>query len=257
MTPLDTAHAAMAADPDNAVPRMRFYDRLVDAELILLLERPAEDDKIVPTQFPLEDGPIVLAFDTEERLATFAGPAPYAVLSGRALAAMLTRQGIGIGLNLDVAPSSFIIPAAAVDWLAETLMQGPTPEEDRPKEVSAPSGLPETLLTALDSKLPAATGLAQFALLAAVTYESGRRGHLLGFIDARPGAEPALAQAVSEALIFSGIEAGELDVSFFTETDPLVPRLTRVSLRFDLPQPEIRSAPDAPGTDPDRPPRLR
>lgn len=257
MTPLDMAHGAMSADPENAVARMRFYDRLADAELILLLERPAEGDTIVPRRFPLEDGPVVLAFDTEERLASFAGPAPYAVISGRALAGQLAGQGIGLGVNLDVAPSSFMIPASALDWLADTLARGPVAEEDRPTEVLAPSGLPETLLTALDSKLPAAAGLADHALLAAVTYASGRRGHLLSFVDPRPGAEAALAQAVSEALVFSGIEAGELDVSFFAPSDPMLTRLARVALRFDLPKPVVRRAPEGPGTDPNRPPVLQ
>ena len=41
----------------------------------------------------------------------------------------------------------------------------------------------------------------------AVTYAPSRPGMLLAFIEAQPGAEGALAQAVSEAVIFSGVEA--------------------------------------------------
>ncbi len=75
MTILDTAFAAMTAAPEDAALRLRFYERLADAELMLLLERPADGDRIAPRTFPLEDGPVVLAFDTEERLAAFAGEA--------------------------------------------------------------------------------------------------------------------------------------------------------------------------------------
>ena len=36
-TPLDLAFAAMQAAPDEDAPRLRFYERLADAELFLLL----------------------------------------------------------------------------------------------------------------------------------------------------------------------------------------------------------------------------
>ena len=71
-----------------------------------------------------------------------------------------------------------------------------------------------------------------------------------------PGAERALAGAVREALVFSGVEAGAIDVTFVEASDPLAAALARHGLRFDLPQPE---APERvpPGSDPDAPPKLR
>ena len=73
-----------------------------------------------------------------------------------------------------------------------------------------------------------------------------------------PQAHEALSQAVREALVFSGVEAGELDVVFLQPDDPAVEVLERVGLRVDLPQPEPAAAsPAAPGSDPDAPPRLR
>ena len=45
-TVLDAAHAAMMASPDNDTVRLRFYERLGDVELFLLLEGEAEDEKI-------------------------------------------------------------------------------------------------------------------------------------------------------------------------------------------------------------------
>jgi hypothetical protein len=80
---------------------------------------------------------------------------------------------------------------------------------------------------------------------------------MLAFVDPAPGAEGALAQLVGDALSFSGLEAASLDVAFFRATDPICARLARVGLRFDLP--EVVAPPEraAPGSDPDKPPRLR
>ncbi len=259
-TPLDEAHAAMDAAPGDDAARLAFHDRLASAELYLLLTRePERGDALDPHLFETSQGTFVLAFDRVERLAGFAeGSAPYAALSGRVLAAMLAGKGIGLALNPGVAPSSYLMAPEAVTWLAETLSDAPDEMEARPEELSPPGNLPDRLLTALDGKLASARGLARMAYLAGVTWETGAKGHLLAFVDATPGAEGALARAVREALVFSGLEAGALDVAFFAAHDPVAGRLARVGLRFDLPKFEAAVAePTAPGTDPDRPPRLR
>ncbi len=199
-TPLDQAHAAMEAAPGDDVARLKFFERLADSEWFLLLTKEPAGEALSPELFDLADGRFVLAFDREARLADFVGqPAPYAALSGRVIAAMLAAEGLGMGVNLEVAPSSILIPADAVRWLHDTL--GNTPEEvDAQMEMfAAPVGLPETLLTALDTKLATAGGLARSAYLVGVTYRGGGRGHLLGFVDAVPEAQSALARAVSEA----------------------------------------------------------
>ena len=205
----------------------------------------------------MDDGSFILAFDREERLTQFVGrAAPYAALSGRLIAGMLAGQGVGVGLNLDVAPSSILIPAAAVDWLHQALCHLPAQIDARPVEISAPGDLPEALLTALDAKLATASGYAGIAYLVSVLYAPARAGHLLAFIDAVPGAEGALSRAVGEALTFSGLDAGEIDVGFFDAADPMTAKLAKVGLRFDLPQP-APALPSAPGMDPDKPPILR
>lgn len=260
LTPLDTAHAAMQRAPEDDGARLRFYERLADSELFLLLSEEPQGEALSPELFELADGRFILAFDREARLADFVGkPAPYAALSGRVIAAMLAREGIGMGINLEVAPSSILIPAEAVSWLDATLGHGPEEVEARMEAFTAPGGLPEILLGALDTKLATARGLARSAYLVGVAYDGGGRGHLLGFVDALPQAEGALARAVSEALTFSGIEAGALDVGFFAASDPVAARLAQVGLRFDLPevQPEDLGARPAPGADPDKPPILR
>jgi hypothetical protein len=257
-TPLDLAHTAMDASPEDELLRLRFFDALAGAELFLLLEAEAEGSAITPRTFPVDGIPYVLAFDTEERLAAFAGEvSPYASLSGRALAAMLGGEGLGLALNPEVAPSTAFLPPDAILWLASTLAGRPSELEARPVSVGPPAGMPEALLSALDTKLAATAGLARHAWLAAVTYQNGRAGHLLAFVDALPGAEPGLAQAMSEALTFSGVEAGEIDVAFFRASHPVMARIAKVGLRFDIPAQEQGLSPAAPGMDPTRPPRLR
>lgn len=260
MTPLDAALAAIADHPEDDAIRLQLYRLLADAELFLLLETEPAGETLTPRVFPLGDGPLVAAFDSEEHLAEFnQGPAPYAALPGRIIAAQLAGQGISLGVNLGVSPASTILPPDAMDWLATILSTGPEQTTARPQSFHPPRALPDTLIAALGEKLSRAGGLADKALLAGVTYSDNRRGHMLAFIAARPGAEDALARAAAEALVFSGIEAGEMDVTFLAATDAAAASLSRVAHSFDLPEPlhPEPAAPAAPGLDPDRPPRLR
>jgi hypothetical protein len=259
MTDLDSAHAAMDAAPEDDAARLRFYERLADSELFMLLEGEPVADQIEPSLFEIEGAQYALVFDREERLADFVGrAAPYAGLPGRALVQMLAGQGIGLAFNVEVAPSAMLIPSEAVDWLVEVLQHAPDETEARVEALSAPVGLPEAVITGLDRKLAIAAGLAKWAYLAAATYEGGLKGHVLAFVDAKDGAEKALANAAGEALTFSGIEAGVMDVMFCKASDPLAAHLAKVGLRFDLPEPAAaQPMPIAPGMDPDKPPRLR
>ena len=258
-TPLDAIRAALTADPDNDALRLRFYDCLADGEMFLLLEREPEGETMEPRIFDLESGPMVLVFDREDRLAAFTGGvSAYAALPGRVIAGLLMGQGIGLGINLGVEASELLLPPEAMDWLAQTLDEGPQMAEARPESFHAPKGLPDALLSALDAKLARAGGLAQGAMLSGVTYQGGRRGHLLAFVGAKASAHEALARAASEALVFSGVEAGEMDVVFLAPEDAVTAAMARVALRFDLPKPKdpAKPAPTAPGMDPNRPPRL-
>lgn len=257
VTLLDAAHAAVSADPDNEALRLRFFERLADGEMVVLLEREAVGGSLEPKVFELEDGPVVLVFDREERLASFTGGiAPYAALPGRVIAGLLKGQGIGLGVNLGVAPSSMLLPAEAMDWLAETLDEAPEELEAVPEAFVAPA-VQEAVVAALDAKLAKAGGLALAAVLAGVVYRGGRRGHVLAFLDAAEGSEAALARAMGEALVFSGVEAGELDVVFLRMGEVAAEAVLRAGLRFDLPAPEAPAARVAPGMDPSRPPKLR
>lgn len=260
-TVLDLAHAAMAAAPDDDAARLRFYHRLADSELLLLLAEDPQGDSISPAIFALEAGRFVMAFDRDDRLAAFCdAPAPYAALPGRVIAAELAGQGLGLGLNLGVAPSGILLPAGALDWLAGTLAQGPVPDQARPVGFGPPEGLAEGLAQALAAALAPFGGIARRAHLATARYEDGRTGHLLAIEAARPGAEAALARAVNEALVFSGEAAGAIDVTFVATGAAALAAMAGAALVLDLPEPESApepAAPAAPGMDPARPPRLR
>lgn len=257
-TDLDIAHAEMEAAPQDDAARLRFYERLADSELFMLLSAEADGDQIEPAIFEADGMKIVPVFDREARLAEFTGrAAPYVALPGRALVQMLDGQDVGLGLNLQVAPSQMLVPAEALTWLVATLLNAPIETQARIMDVSPPTGLPQAILQGLDRKLAIAAGLAKWAYLAAATYEDGTKGHVLAFVDAVDGAENALAHAASEALTFSGIEAGVMDVMFVGASDPLASHLAKVGLRFDLPQKAKPEPHVGPGLDPEKPPRLR
>ncbi len=254
-TPLDRAHRAMEAGGD--VDRLRFYERLADAQLFLLLAAGAEGDRIEPQTYPVDGETYALVFDLIDRLAEFAGASvPYAALSGRATVELMKGQGVGLALNLGTAPSAILLPATAVDWLAGILRAGTEETAARPIELRTLASIAPEMLEGLHLKLALVASLAQGAYLADVRYDDGHTGVLLGFLDVLPGSEHALQQAVSEALIFSGAETGEIDIVFLASKSPIAERLARVGLRVEMPDPD-RPERLAPGTDPSRPPRLR
>lgn len=258
-TALDTAHTAMIAASDDGQPRRAFYQTFADSDLFVLLEKEAADGKIAPQILTVENETYILVFDTEERLAEFADTtADHAVLNGRAVASMLVGQGIGLGLNLGVASSSFLMPAEAIEWVHSTLDHAPETVTDQATSIDPPSALPKTLLIALENKLARTGGLADFAYLAAFTYDDAPQNTLV-FINAIDQAQPALAQAVNEAVVFIGQEGISLDVLFLDAQNPVVAALEKIGLRIDLPKPEKPEpfTPKAPGKDPNTPPILR
>lgn len=258
LTPIDEAHAIMIADEDDEAARLGFFARLAASEVFLLLERPADGDQIEPQLAGHDGQTYALVFDREERLTAFTGEiSPFAALSGRTLAEMLYGQEIGIGLNLDVAPSSILLPAEALDWLAEMLADAAEEEaEARVRAVSTPTDVPEAALTALDRRLATMAGRAERAYLVAAVYTDGREGLLLAIAGALPEAEGAIAAAVKEVAQFSSVPLA-IDVAFFAPTDFALVRISEVGLRFDLPEPEPAPLVVAPGMDPDAPPKLR
>jgi len=278
MTPLDQVHAGMMDNPDDDALRLKFYRRLADTTLFLLLEREpeAEGAPLDPEILEIDNKDTAnidryaLVFDTEERLASFAtgyknDALPYAALPGRVIAQSLAGQGVGLAVNLDVAVSSILLPAQALDWLSDTLAARPEPGEGTLIAIAPPVGLPDGLIEGLEEKLVSAAGLASHAVFVKGTYSDERDGWLLAFVDAQPGAEPALARATHEALIFSGTDLAAVDVAFFASNDPICEHLDHVGLRYEFPDPDAGEHDEdgfeethaGPGTDPDSPPILK
>lgn len=253
MNDLDLAFAQMTADDAQSA---RFYQVLAETPLFLILEVEASGETITPRVFDLPDGAIVLAFDSEDRLGDWAeGALPYAMLPGRVIAQQLADLGIGLGLNFG-AVSETILPPEAMVWLTEMLDVAPEPMDARIDSVLPLGPLPPALMAALDMGF--AAGLAQAAYLAAVKYQSGGQGHILGFVGAT--AEAALTRAVAERLSFSNLEAGALDVTFVAAGSQLAEILATRGQALPIPTlaaPEAIAPRPAPGSDPDRPPKLK
>ena len=255
---LGDALVAMQSAPEDDAARLRFYEALADAELWLLLDAPPADERIAPRVLPVDGTDYLLAFDGPDRLADFAGgAAETATLPGRALAAMMAGQGVGLVLNPGADRASTMLPPDALDWLADLLSRAPATAEARLSELRPPGRLPADVLDGLARRLSRSGGLAEAAFLAGAVWGDGRHGHVLAFVGAADHAEPALAQAAAEALSFSGIDAGTLDVMFVTADQPIAASLSRVGLRFDLPAGGGERTTAAPGSDPARPPKLR
>ncbi len=256
-TPLDLTYLAMQ---QNEAEAPAFYARFLEAELFLLLESEMVQDEAQPLVIETSDGALVLVFDLEERMAAFSDtPSDYIALSGRRIARMLAGKGVGIGLNLGEAPSAMVLPVEAVDWLAEAAMGEDEAVEAKPLEISKPVGVPEALIQALDGKLANMGGVVGAAHLVSVRYEGGEAGHMLALVNVPEAAKTGVSEALSEALRFSGVEAGQLDLAFLAADDAHLKRFERAGLGFEIPELVLPKAPAplAPGMDPNKPPILR
>ncbi len=257
MTLLDQAHAAMEAGGEPEA--LAFWRAFADAELFLVLEREAVGDVLEPRVFDLSMGRMLLAFDSEERLATISDAAvPYAALPGRVIAGQLAGQELALGLNLGTgAGCETVLAAGSLDWLVQMLTQEePQERQAQIARLAAPL-LPDGLRAALVGLVPG-QGL---GALAQVEYQDGGWGHVLALAGLSSGDEARMARAVTEALAFSGLDAAALDLVF---TDAGSPLFDRIAQAGQVLHPVMRAAvvdpvaaPKAPGSDPDKPPRLR
>ncbi|MBL1436873.1 MAG: SseB family protein [Rhodobacteraceae bacterium] len=256
-TSLDLAYVAMQKDEAQAPA---FYARFLETELFLLLETEIAGDEAKPMVMETSDGPLVLVFDLEARMAAFSEvPSDYVALSGRRIARMLAGQEVSIGLNLGESPSAMVMPIDAVSWLAGAAIGEDEAIEAKPVEINKPTGVPEALIVALDGKLANMGGVVGAAHLVSVRYKGGEQGHMLALVNVPEAAKPGVSEALSEAVRFSGIEAGQLDLAFLEADDPHLASFARAGLAFEIPELILpkKLAPLAPGMDPDKPPILR
>jgi len=256
ITPLDSAHIDAEADEAR---RPRFWSRLLETELFVPLEEEAQGETIRPVILDTAEGRIALVFDREVRLVDFMeGPTEFAAMSGRRLVKLLVEQDIALALNLGGAPSETILPVDALRWAVDRLTDLTVVREASVRDVNRPQNVPDVLLDAIAEKLPTLEGLARESWLVGVTYRDGTQGHMLAVIDALPPARDAIADALSEALRLSGLDAGQLDIVFLDEGAKALPALRSKGLGFEIPQRRetVREV-TAPGSDPAKPPILR
>ena len=254
MTALDAAQAQVEAGGDTARPG--FYRVLADTELFVLLSREAEAEVVTPRVFDLDDGPMVLAFDSEERLAMLdSGPVPYACLPGRVLAPLLAGQGLALGLNLGCGVASeMVLPVAALQWLADMLTPNVTLAGPG-AALQAPGPADVALARHLFATAPAAwAGQAQAARL----YGRGA-GLALLVAGAAPEVQGALAVSLAEMFRFADMDGRPVDVGFaevLPETGVLLPWPEAVAGTVGE-DANSGTPPTGPGMDPAKPPYLR
>ena len=259
MSHLDDLYAALQTGGD--AEGMAFYRALADAELFVLLEAEAVGEVMTPRVFDLADGPVLLAFDSEERMAGFSGEVlPYAALPGRVVAGQMVGHGLSLGLNLGSgAASEVILPPEALDWLMAMLEQAPPEALELRVAAFEPPAVPGAVLATLAGAL---TGVVR-AYVVGVRYDGGRRAQMLMLTGVEAAAEAKVLRAVTEALAFSGLDASALDTVFRPEGDAMLARLAGVALVLQgeamaEPVPEVPvGPPSGPGMDRSRPPILK
>ena len=266
VTALDLAHADM--ERGDAADRLKFYEALLDSDLILWLAEPQRGDDLSPQILPMDGTEFVLVFDLAERLANAAGEAvDSATLPGRALVQMIAGRGLGIGLNLGDAPSAILIGPDGVEWAADimerTATSGPAlgalGREKTPASIEPPSLAP-VVLARLAEKLGRSAGMADAAIVVGATYEDHSTGHILAFVGAQELAHPALVEAANQAIVFSGASDHTIvDVTFLAANSDMASRLFAVGSNLPMHRPEPTPSPPKapPGSNPDAPPKLR
>lgn len=259
MTRLDDLAQAMQSGQEEAA--LRFYQALADSDLILLLEG---EGALRPKVFDLSDGPMILAYDQEERLSATHGATAYAALPGRVLAQQMLGQGLSLGLNLGSdAPSEMVLPPDALRWLCDMLERQVRVAETAVLGFAASRPAPG-FLDSLEFALSGAAGLINAAGLVAVTARDGAGAlvaqDIVVIFGAPEAAEAPLARAVSEAASFAGLAADSVAVQFMPDLAAAPKAMASVIRMIALPEPDETPAQTpgmAPGLDPDRPPRLR
>ena len=262
LSSLDQAHQAMHAAPDDDSARLAYYLALAACELYLLLDQEPLGDDLSPQVLTVGDGPLILAFDSEERLASFADrPQPYAALPGRVILALVAGKGLSLGINLATDHRAFLMAPEAITWLAGQLHSEPSVQIRQPIGWQARTDA-KALAASLARALAGMGGLAETAWLVEANHADGTAAPTLVIQGAAPADEAALAKAATEAFAFSGLAQGRADVLFLDAA-----QIRKLGLH-DLAHPVPLSAaaalpvatpqyPSPPGSDPARPPRLR
>lgn len=210
MGPLDAFWDAAEAD-EAAWPR--FVAAFAGTPLHLVLEGEAEAGApLRPRIFPLETGPVALAFDSDDRFAgAIHEPTASVILTGAEIAARLSADGAGIGLALNpgAGGAETVLEPATLAWIAEAAV---SEAAERVAGIAPPEAPDPALLEALGSRIEI-----HAERLAGAWLTASDDGLLL-VLEAAPGADagPAAAdlarigQAATESPFAATIAGGTL-----------------------------------------------
>ncbi|MEL6283386.1 MAG: SseB family protein [Pseudomonadota bacterium] len=242
VTRLDAAWVASAEAPEDDAAAARFIDVLLAEPLFCPVwssepdNEPAADD-VQPKMVEIDGADTLLLFDSEDRLAAYVEePTDFVALPGRAFFTMVAGQSVQFALNLNVAPSSTVLPVEAVASIAEFVgSNDDVLSVDGDFEVQTPADLPEDLLGALGGRLLAASDLVEQAWLVAANTPAGP-SLILAMTPPQEGVDPDRLQALTEELGQLGgslLEGDALDIAVCMPEDPIVRRIAQVGLRLD------------------------
>lgn len=246
-------------DYDPNTETMAYYHALLDQVLVVLLDGDPDEGERRLKVFETSQGVFAMAFDSEMRLAEFAGDSAYfAQMSARALIQTLNDMGLGLGVNFDVAPSSTLLPVDVIAWLAAQANAAPQEDQAQIDDLSAITEPPHWV-DALKSALEATQTVPELWL---ATAHIGGIDRLGVFFAALPDQiAPSIAKLTYDLVRFSyqDGDADDIQVVFLPQGDPLWLRLVQIGQHITLdtaPDPEP-TAPMGPGLDPNKPPILR
>ena len=245
MTPLDRAFAAFGEDEAG---RRVVYATLAATPLVVALERPADGDRIEPLVLETGEGRFALAFDSEERLGGFLPRGTdYAVVPGRGLIGMLAGAGLGLGVNLEVAPSALLLSAEDLGWIVAEAARGQVQEVARvdPGASDGPAVLVEALALRASELEGLCSGLCPVA---------DGKGVAVVALDVPEGAKAALLAGMAELVGILGIGGG-IGVAFEVWDGPVHAAVGGPVPELDF-RPVAHEPKPGPGMDPDNPPRL-
>ena len=255
MSRMDKTYAHMLASPESDTAGLRFYEAFCDTNLSVLVNAD-----LSMQVFETSQGKIILAFDTEERVAEFVDqPTEFIKMPGRELVTQLRGTDTGIGLNLNVAPTSQILTPEILAWISELLSVDSTLLVDQVAGFSADCQLSAEDRTALTDRLANFAGRVEAAYLCGVTYTDGAMADALFIVDCDPTIEADLFTAMIETQKFAKEDVADLAIKFISSSSPALLEIRRHGDELHLPKPIVTPAfqPTAPGMDPDKPPKLR
>jgi hypothetical protein len=251
--PLDRAHAAMAAAPEDEGPRRAYLGLLAGHELMVALKAEGAGGAVEPESVEVDGTTFVIAHDSEARLsAGRQGAIQHLAATGAEIARLLAPQGLGLIVNPGAPEVAFVLDPEGVRWLAAEAGAAPEAGAHSLGGFGPPSGVSAQTLVALDARLAEAGAVIRRAALAGAREADGGRAIVLALAGVPPEGEAALAERLGAFLRLAGGGDARVHILFLPGEGAEFAAIAAAGLVFEPPAP-ARPAP--PGLT--APPRLR